>query len=129
MSDEVEDMPGTREQRLLQVLPAVSSQPGDLDETLALQGCQGGGDALLLSLIVALWMLSPVALFLCTGDKLAAARRDMGLSFAIKAFLCRMVEMPAAAAGIVWGSLPRRTAPEMRWRSSLTAPDMDKGAG
>jgi hypothetical protein len=47
MADEVQDVPGTREQCLLQILPGMTLQPGHLCQPLSLKLCQRRVDALL----------------------------------------------------------------------------------
>ncbi len=65
----------------------------------------------LAELVALAWLVSVVMFFVSIRDKLTFALRDKGLPFAAGAFMCRMLEMPGVALGIVWGSLHRRPIP------------------
>lgn len=62
------------------------------------------------AIVVGSWLACLLLFFACIHAKLAFAFKDKGLAFATWAFIYRMLEMPAVALGIVWGSLAGRTA-------------------
>lgn len=70
-------------------------------------GASHGLIVMLAAIAVGSWLACLLLFFVCIHAKLVFAFKDKGLVFATRAFIYRMLEMPAVALGIVWGSLPR----------------------